>query len=307
MTNRFAPLCRGKETIEGPTKNTSDTKVDACKIRKCSETQNQKSHDKVSNTVVAGCLPPPTIHTNTHTNLFNTTNDKYDLDLKFKPKYKDIMDKIKSCPISKLWDSQTKDKYGFIPLGNQTIPDTDLREVSNSGNYNFMKSQIQVDSQLKPDIWESYLKDYWDVQLPYLIRYGFPIDFDCISPLKCDEINHQSAINFPDDVKEYLKEETHFKAILGPFKQPPITNLHISPLMTREKPNSTHRRVIVDLSFPQGLSVNAEIKNDAYLDTPFLLTLPSIDNITSKVRSLGKGSLLFKSLQTCEGRPYRLF
>ena len=71
-----------------------------------------------------------------------------------------------------------------------------------------MKSQIQVDSQLKPDIWESYLKDSSDMQLPYLIRYGFPIDFDGDS-LKCDEINHQSAINFPDDIKEYLKEETH--------------------------------------------------------------------------------------------------
>ena len=52
LTNTFAPLCKGKEIIEGPTQNTSDAKVDACKIRKCSETQNQKSHDKVSKTLL---------------------------------------------------------------------------------------------------------------------------------------------------------------------------------------------------------------------------------------------------------------
>ena len=110
-----------------PTKNTSDAKVDTCKIRTCSKTQDQISHDKVSNTVDIGCPPPPHTHTSTYSILLNTTNDKYELDLKFKPKYKDIMDKLKNCPIFKLWDSQTKDKYGFISLGNQTIPDTDLK------------------------------------------------------------------------------------------------------------------------------------------------------------------------------------
>ena len=34
----------------------------------------------------------------------------------------------------------------------------------------------------------------------------------------------------------YLHEESTFGAILGPFKEPPISNLHLSPFMTREKP-----------------------------------------------------------------------
>ena len=64
--------------------------------------------------------------------------------------------------------------------------------------------------------------------------------------------------------------------------------------MTREKPDSDSRRVIVDLSYPEGHSVNARVSKDHYLGTPFLLTLPSIDVITQKVKNLGKGSLLYK-------------
>ena len=52
--------------------------------------------------------------------------------------------------------------------------------------------------------------------------------------------------------------------------------------MTREKPNAPHCRVIIDLSFPYGKSVNAGIQKDIYLDTPFLLKLSTIDTITAQ-------------------------
>ena len=42
------------------------------------------------------------------------------------------------------------------------------------------------------------------------------------------------------------------------------------------------------------LGVNSEISKDSYLGTDFILTLPSIDHITSKVKKFGKGSLLYK-------------
>ena len=59
--------------------------------------------------------------------------------------------------------------------------------------------------------------------------------------------------------------------------------------MTREKPNTPHRRVITDLSFPRGFSINAGICKDKYLDTSFLLKLPTIDTITNQIKTLGKG------------------
>ena len=52
--------------------------------------------------------------------------------------------------------------------------------------------------------------------------------------------------------------------------------------------------MIVDLSYPDGFSVNAGVNSDQYLDTPFILTLPTIDNITQKVKENGKGSMLYK-------------
>ena len=64
--------------------------------------------------------------------------------------------------------------------------------------------------------------------------------------------------------------------------------------MSREKPDSPHRRVIIDLSFPHGTSVNAGISKDIYLDTPFTLKLPTIDNITRQIKTLGRCCQLYK-------------
>ena len=143
-----------------------------------------------------------------------------------------------------------------------------------------MKCQIQIQSQLKPDVWQKYLTNYWDSQLVLLLRYGFPLDFDHNSPLESVEENHSSANQYKKDLQAYLNEEKEFGAMLGPFKNSPIENLHVSPFLTHDKPGGSHRRVIVDLSFPHGYSVNVGVQSDTYLGTAFLLTLPTIDNIT---------------------------
>ena len=41
-----------------------------------------------------------------------------------------------------------------------------------------------------------------------------------------------------------------------------------SPFLTSEKPGAEHRRVIVDLSFPHGSSVNTGVDPESYLGTP---------------------------------------
>ena len=129
--------------------------------------------------------------------------------------------------------------------------------IKSTGNFNVMDAQISVPSQLSVDRWDSYLKDYWDDQLKFLIRYGFSIDFNNEILLSSEENNHSSATEFPDHVGKYFHDEGRFGAILGPFSTPPIKDLHISPCMMREKPDSDARRVIVDLSFPAGHSINA--------------------------------------------------
>ena len=42
--------------------------------------------------------------------------DKYELDLRFRPRHRHKIQEAKNCQIFKLWDSQTQDKFGFIPL-----------------------------------------------------------------------------------------------------------------------------------------------------------------------------------------------
>ena len=155
--------------------------------------------------------------------------------------------------------------------------------IAASGKHNFLGDQINVKSQLIHICGMLTCKI-----IPLLIRFGFPVDFDRTSVLKSLEDNHSSARLFPKDIEAYLDEEIKHGAILGPFAAPPLNNLHISPMMTREKPNASHHRVIIDLSFPQGLSVNTGVTKDIYLDTPFILKLPTIDTITNQVKALGR-------------------
>ena len=86
-----------------------------------------------------------------------------------------------------------------------------------SGTYNFWGLKIPVQSQLNVQQWEKNLAGYWDTQLVELIRYGFPIDFNRQSPLRWEDKNHNSALQFPQDVDAYLSEEVEFGAIMGPY------------------------------------------------------------------------------------------
>ena len=232
---------------------------------------------------------------------------KYDLPLRLKDRQLDYTKVMGSCPTLQTWNKQTGHKFGFIPMGELDVPFTTTpsklnidplalhKVIKASGEYNFKNCQINVKSQLNPDVWDEFLEGYWDSQLPLFIRFGFLLDFDRNSKLESHSKNHASAKNYPQDVQAYLKEEMEYNAILGPFDQTPLNNMHTSPFMTREKSNSTNRRVIIDLSFPQGKSVNTGSAKDIYLGTPFVLKLPTIDHITKQIRSLGKGCMIYKN------------
>ena len=91
-----------------------------------------------------------------------------------------------------------------------------------------------VDSQLKPDAWDKHLVAYWDKQFPLLICFGFPLDFNREAQLVSHSENHSSAKAYPNDIDAYLQEEIARKAILGPYTQPPLPELHRSPSDQRE-------------------------------------------------------------------------
>jgi hypothetical protein len=68
--------------------------------------------------------------------------------------------------------------------------------------------------------------------------------------------NHKGATNFSTDIHTYLRKEKSYHAVVGSFKANPfIEDMAISPLNSVPKKDSLERRVIVDLSFPEGLAV----------------------------------------------------
>ena len=125
------------------------------------------------------------------------------------------------------------------------------------------------------------------------MQHGFPLDFDRSRSLIATYDNHASATKFPEHIDKYLAAEIEYGAILGPFKEYPFP-CHVSPFLTREKPHSENMRVILDLSFPVGQSVNDGVSKDKYLNTYFELNYPSVDTIVNSLKSLGPGALLYK-------------
>ena len=201
---------------------------------------------------------------------------------------------------------QNASHYGFLPLNdlmvyqNEEVHWTEIpsiieahKMVKKSKMPNFMKARIPVQSQLNIASWYKYLGDYWDQQLVDLLHYGFPLDFDRSQSLQSTFINHASALQFSDHVDKYIQTEIDYGAMIGPFKELPF-HCHISPFLTREKQNSVNRRVIVDLSFPVGQSVNDGVPHDRYLGTYFELNYPSVDTIVNNLKSLGPQALIYK-------------
>ena len=145
-----------------------------------------------------------------------------------------------------LFWKQNKQKFGFIPVNglpnrvvdkNSNIPMSSMEAMkilNNDTLPNFCGKQIPIISKLKYDVWSKYLENYWDHQLPLLIKYGFPLDLAEKPILHSKAENHKSATDFAAHVDSYIEEELSHGAMAGPFKRPPA-HLHTSPLMTREK------------------------------------------------------------------------
>ena len=198
------------------------------------------------------------------------------------------------------WRGQSEFQFGFVPLGDQILPEKVKtsnseglkplemhRIVKETNKPNYMEARLPVKLQLKVDAWKPHLQGYWDEQLLQLIEFGFPLDFNWNCPVNHETGNHKSATEFPNDVDAYIEEELKYDALLGPFESHPIASGHCSPFMSRAKPNTDRRLVIIDLSWPLGASDNAGIDKTSFLGSPFSLTFPTVDDITDELTRLG--------------------
>ena len=167
--------------------------------------------------------------------------------------------------------------------------------VASSGQPNYVSVRLPVPSRLNMKVWRALLRDYHDNVICEFLEFGWPLGYSLPTLLVFDLRTHRGALNFPVAVADYLHGEILLGRVAGPFAEPPFKDAFVvSPLNTVPKRDSTERRVIVDLSWPSGSSVNDGIPSDSFLGEPLDLTYPTIDAIVDVIVSLGRGCLLYK-------------
>ena len=159
---------------------------------------------------------------------------------------------------------------------------------------NAFGARIVVPSRLNLPAWQAGLTNYHDSDIALFLAHGWPVNYCSSSDPAPFDSNHSSAINFAQTVDNFIDTELSYEATAGPFKHDPLpSRLQTSPLQTVDK-DKTKRRVVLDLSFPPGRSVNDGIPKDTFLDVPFHLTLPRSEDFVNLILSNGPGSFMYK-------------
>ena len=124
-----------------------------------------------------------------------------------------IVSNIKDkCIDLKTCVKQQTTPMGFLPISNlkrlkiasslkpivvlkdeQFDPIAVPKTVRGTGKYNFEGAKIQLPSKINFQLLEYLTQDYWDYQLPYFLKFGFPLDF----PHEYDKISSQPMIITP--------------------------------------------------------------------------------------------------------------
>jgi len=153
---------------------------------------------------------------------------------------------------------------------------------------------MHINSPLLPCLtaWQEGLRNHPDrLFAEYItrgIQHGFRVGFDYSFPLRPARHNMPSAAAHPDVINKYVGDEIAGGRIFGPFPKGEIPNLQINRMGVVPKGHTPGRwRLITDLSFPEGASVNDGI--DPHLCS---LQYTSVDRVARAAQSLGKGALL---------------
>ncbi len=143
--------------------------------------------------------------------------------------------------------------------------------VRATGRNNFLEARVEVPHALDNEAWERYRGVISNPITIEFIKYGFPTGYVYESLPQPTTKNHSSAIAFPSFVDKYIETERKHGAMLGPYAGNPFDWVMTSPIMTRYKDGGKDKRVILDLSYPPHMSVNASIPVDRYLGEEYRL------------------------------------
>ena len=143
-------------------------------------------------------------------------------------------------------------------------------------------------------VWKKYLADHPDEAFRDCIlegiQQGFRVGFD-YQGNKCHPAagNLKSARENAGVVEEYIAKEVAAQRVVGPLTPGEVPGLQTSPFGVIPKRQPGKWRLIVDLSAPEGGSVNDGI--DGGLCS---LQYVSVEDIVHKIEKMGKGTLLAK-------------
>lgn len=143
--------------------------------------------------------------------------------------------------------------------------------------------------------WERRLRSHPDREFAeYILQgleHGFRVGFDYRQQLTPAKRNMQSALDHSEVVEKYIQEEREGSRLLGPFRRGEIPNLHINRFGVIPKGRATGKwRLITDLSFPDGASVN-----DGISSALCSLSYTTVDKVAKAAAQLGPGALIAKA------------
>ena len=122
------------------------------------------------------------------------------------------------------------------------------------------------------------------------IEYGFRVGVDDTRVFKSAGQNMLSAKQNPQVIEEYLQAEVAKGNILGPFTQETAPPVHINRFGVIPKKYQPGKwRLITDLSYPEGHSVNDAINSELCS-----LSYVTVDQVAATALSLGRGAMIAK-------------
>ena len=174
----------------------------------------------------------------------------------------------------------------------------DLLALDRIRSYSVAKKQLHLFSEvvtpLRADEWCALLAAHPDRQfIDYIldgIAEGFRVGCKAPDKLSSARKNMRSADHHPQVVDDYLDSELTRKVVKGPFDRAIVPGVHINKIGVIEKSSQPGKwRLIVDLSHPEGRSVNdfvsAELCSLQYV---------RVDDVVHKLREIGQGTEMAK-------------
>lgn len=141
--------------------------------------------------------------------------------------------------------------------------------VQKSQRPNVVGCRIQLKSSWNFELLETLVTETRDREAIQYLKFGWPINYLKTQDPTPTFKNHSGATDFPDTIDEYIQRELGEGRLIGPVATPAFDQRSTtSPMTTRPKRESTRRRVICDLSWPLGRSVNDGIPQDSYMYVP---------------------------------------